>query len=88
MLGMKTARVPLRALAILGSLVLVYPLLVWLYCLTDDYILRPGEGKWEYHKGTFWHTYHFQDGSDAQYDWQIDLCCPPYLNLGARDRQP
>ncbi len=62
--------------------VFAYPLLVWVYCFTDDYILRPDTGRWEYHNGTFWHTYHFADGSDPQYDWQIDLCCPPYLNLG------
>ena len=65
-------------LAVALGIVLLYP---WLYCLTDDYILRPDEGRWEYDGGTLWHTYHFPDGSSPQYDRQIDLWLP-YVRLG------
>ena len=67
----------LRAAVIgLASLVVAFLIcfyLLGLYCLTDDYILRPDGGRWEYHGGTLWHTYHFPDGSSPQYDRQIDL---------------
>ncbi len=79
-------KLSLKIIAGLLMLVLLYPVLVWGFCLVDDYVLRPDAGKWEYHRGTFWHTYHFQDGSDAQYDRQIDLCCPPNFNLGYGER--
>jgi hypothetical protein len=78
----------LKVVASLLVLVVLYPVLVWGYCLLDDHVLRRDAGKWEYHNGTFWHTHHFADGSDPQYDRQIDLCCPPYFNLRVRDRQP
>ncbi len=74
-------------LILLVSLPVWYPLLVWVYCLADDYIIRPDSGRWEYHRGTFWHTYHFGKDTDTQYDWQIDLCCPPHFRLGY-DRSP
>ena len=80
---------PTRLLAVLlivvGVLVLLYPTLylglVWLYCVTDDYVLRPDAGRWRYQNGTFWHTYNFEDGSDGEYDRQIDLSLP-YFDLG------
>jgi 4-amino-4-deoxy-L-arabinose transferase-like glycosyltransferase len=82
----RSSRQLLRSLSVivilLVSLPVSYPLLVWVYCLTDDNILRPDAGRWEYHKGTFWHTYHDGATDAGVYDRQIDLCCPPYFNLG------
>ena len=69
-------KVGLKIVAGLLALILLYPVLIWSYCLVDDHVLRPDAGKWEYHHGTFWHTCRFADGSDPQYDRQIDLCCP------------
>ena len=55
---MKTVKVLLKVSVVLVCVVFAYPLLVWVYCLTDDYILRRDAGRWEFHNGTFWHTYH------------------------------
>jgi hypothetical protein len=81
-------KLSLNVLAGLLLLVLLYPVLVCGYCLVDDYVLRRDAGRWEYRGGTFWHTYHFADGSDPQYDWQIDFCCPPRFNLGYGKAEP
>ena len=81
-------KLTLKVIVGLLILILLYPALAWAYCLVDDCILRPDVGKWEYHRGTFRHAYHFADGSDPQYDRQIDLCCPPDFRLGYGGTEP
>ena len=69
---MKKAVIVLASLA--GVALVIYPLLVWVYCILDDYVLRPDGGKWHFAHGAFWHSYKLRPRSDdAVYDWLIDL---------------
>ena len=67
------------------SLFVLYPFLIWSYCLLDDYVLRPDDGTWVYDNGTFWHTENYYPYPDGTYDRQIDLWPPlaRWLRLAA-----
>ena len=70
---MRVIKVALLLSAVLAGIVFLYPFLVWVYCLADDFILHQDGGRWEFEGSTFWHSYYFGDGSSPQYDRQIDL---------------